>query len=309
MKYNKDLDFFRAILIGLVILIHIVNFGNIYPDIKNAILAFFMPAFLVITGYLVNIEKTLRQFALYLWKIWLPYMLLVLGFAGLSLYLPVRDGITSFDVPTVLDVLFVKSIGPYWFLHVMMVCGILYYAAFRVLPKLDITAKYSLFAALLIGVSLFTPLLDIHAAFYYFLGVGVRQYIGDFSRIYKASLWPILPFGLLIVQREYWGWGTIAMLVCVVSFFCFAAYFSSLTTGRTKQVIDYIGRNTFPIYIFHPIFTMLSKYYLPLFGFDPTGLLHAFVTVGVGLGGTLALALLLDRTRLSYLFGRKRILR
>ena len=113
MKYNKDLDFFRAILIGLVILIHIVNFGNIYPDIKNAILAFFMPAFLVITGYLVNIEKTLRQFALYLWKIWLPYMLLVLGFAGLSLYLPVRDGITSFDVPTVLNVLFVKSIGPY----------------------------------------------------------------------------------------------------------------------------------------------------------------------------------------------------
>ena len=137
----------------------------------------------------------------------------------------------------------------------------------------------------------------------------MRQYIGGFSRIYKASLWPILPFGLLIVQREYWGWGTIAMLVCVVSFFCFAAYFSSFTTGRTKQVIDYIGRNTFPIYIFHPIFTMLSKYYLPLFGFDPTGLLHAFVTVGVGLGGTLALALLLDRTRLSYLFGRKRILR
>ena len=46
MNHNNHLDFFRAILIVLVILIHIVNFGDHYLLLKNAILAFLMPSFL-----------------------------------------------------------------------------------------------------------------------------------------------------------------------------------------------------------------------------------------------------------------------
>lgn len=33
-------------------------------------------------------------------------MILVIGYAALSLFLPVRDGIESFDMPTILDMLF-----------------------------------------------------------------------------------------------------------------------------------------------------------------------------------------------------------
>ena len=58
MKRNTDLDFIRAILIILMILIHIVSFGNAYPHLKAGILSFMMPTFLIITGYLVNIGKT-----------------------------------------------------------------------------------------------------------------------------------------------------------------------------------------------------------------------------------------------------------
>lgn len=179
MRYSRDIDFFRAILIGLVILVHIVNFGNIYPSVKSAILSFIMPTFLVITGYLVNVNKSIQDYALYILKIWLPYMILVIGYAVLSLYLPVRDGIKVFDIPTILDVLFIKSIGPYWFLHAMIVCGIIYYFAFHISYKLDITAKYSTFASLLIIVSLTTPFLSIKTAIYYFIGVGIRQYYKD----------------------------------------------------------------------------------------------------------------------------------
>ncbi|WP_341460927.1 acyltransferase family protein, partial [Prevotella histicola] len=56
MKRNIDIDCFRAVLISLVILVHVVNFGNLYPLLKNSILAFIMPAFLVITGYLVDVD-------------------------------------------------------------------------------------------------------------------------------------------------------------------------------------------------------------------------------------------------------------
>ena len=46
MKYNRDINFFRAVLICLVILVH--------PNAKIAISAFIMPSFLIITGYLVH---------------------------------------------------------------------------------------------------------------------------------------------------------------------------------------------------------------------------------------------------------------
>ena len=68
MNHNNHLDFFRAILIVLVILIHIVNFGYHYPLLKNAIPAFLMPSFLVVTGFLVNVEKPVKAYALYLSK-------------------------------------------------------------------------------------------------------------------------------------------------------------------------------------------------------------------------------------------------
>ena len=57
MNHNNQLDFFRAILIVLVILIHIVNFGDHYPLLKNAILAFLMPSFLRQFGIRIRLEK------------------------------------------------------------------------------------------------------------------------------------------------------------------------------------------------------------------------------------------------------------
>ena len=78
MKRNTDLDFIRAILIVLMILIHIVSFGNAYPQLKAGILSFMMPTFLIITGYLVNIEKTGRQMGNYLKCLALPYVIMVM---------------------------------------------------------------------------------------------------------------------------------------------------------------------------------------------------------------------------------------
>ena len=76
MKNYREIDFVRCVLIILVVLVHIVNFGNRYPEVKASVLAFLMPTFLFVTGYLVNIDKTLRRFGLYLLQIIVP-----IGFA------------------------------------------------------------------------------------------------------------------------------------------------------------------------------------------------------------------------------------
>lgn len=308
-RHYIEIDVMRAILIVLVILVHIVHFGDLHPEIKSGILSFMMPAFLFITGYLVNINKKLSSFCVYIAQIFLPYFIMVMGYMILSLYLPVRDGIKTFDLETVSRVLFVTSIGPYWFLKVMMVCGILYYISFQAIKSLSKEAKYCIFACLLIIVSQLTPLVGIKAAVYYFLGAGAKQFLGDFSKVYRKTFWAIIPFFLLIVNNEFRDWGFLSIGVSVVFFFCFTAKLTEYIHGKTLLYIEYIGRNTLPIYIFHPIFTMAAKYIVPVFSFDYTGILHAVVTIIISLAGCIGLGKFLDLTKLSIIFGRNKIMR
>ena len=130
-KHNETIDITRCLLIALMVFVHVVNFGDRNPGVKYAILSFMMPTFLVITGYLVNVRKSVGGFLNYLLQLFLPYVIMVSGYMVMSLYLPVRDGITTLDAATVCRVLFVTSIGPYWFLRVMMVCGLCYYLVYR----------------------------------------------------------------------------------------------------------------------------------------------------------------------------------
>lgn len=308
-KHYNEIDFMRSILIMLVILVHIVNFGNLYPSLKAGILSFMMPAFLFITGYLVNINKNFRQFGLYIIQILLPYLVMTVGYMWLSMYLPVRDGIKNMDLPTIYRVVFVTSIGPYWFLHAMIVCGIIYYISFHISHKLSTIAKLSLCAGIMIIVSLYTPFLSISVAAYYFMGVCVRSLAKGFVLSRCANLWTIIPFVLLIVNHDFWNWGTLSVLACVLCFISFTTEIYRHTKGKLKRSLDYVGRNTLPIYIFHPIFTMAAKFYLPLFNFDGTGILHSMVTVALGVLGSLALAYFMDRLKLSYIFGKQKILR
>ena len=70
----------------------------------------------------------------------------------------------------------------------MVICGVLYYASFRVAPKVSMAAKLSIFATLIIFTAQFTPLLNIRLAAYYFVGVVVRHLVKDFSKVYVSSL-------------------------------------------------------------------------------------------------------------------------
>lgn len=131
MSRNLVLDFIRALLIFLVILVHIVHFGDLHPNVKSMILAFLMPTFLVITGFLVNVEKTISEFCIYLMRIILPYVIMVCGYMVVSIYLPVKDGVQTLDFETFYNVIFITSIGPYWFFKVMILCGACYYLVFN----------------------------------------------------------------------------------------------------------------------------------------------------------------------------------
>ena len=311
MNRNTDIDFARCILILEVVLIHIVNFGELYPEAKAVILSFLMPTFLLITGYLVNVEKTPKQFGRYLLCLFLPYALMVTGFSVLSYFLPVQDRMTELSVGAVLEKVFVTSIGPYWFLQTMMVCGALYYACFRWLrPRMPLVAVLLVFGLLLAVVAKATPVLYFDAIPYYYIGVVLRQTRTSYAAFFPKTGWAIVPMSVLLFYCGVREWGSIGILAVVWCAISLMSWLNGVVSRwRVHRHLLYIGANTLPIYLFHPIFTMLAKFYLPLFRFDPTGLLHTLFTLLLAIAGGLLLARLMEVTRLAYIFGKPTLLR
>lgn len=322
---NTDIDWIRAILIILMILIHIVSFGNAYPQLKAGILSFMMPTFLIITGYLVNIEKSPKEMGRYLMCLALPYVIMVTGFSVLSYFMPVRDGITELSLSQICEKIFVTSIGPYWFIQTMIICGILYYVSFKGAiwgtlrqgkTTMSTTTSLFIFATLLLLLSK-TPALSPSAATYYFIGVVLRQCHIGFDRIFRPSPVALLLWINLLGLEEWYDWGTLAIVFscwcCISSLMWIHSLINHLqdnaSVRKTEDTLLYIGRNTLPIYLFHPIFTMAAKFYHPLFSWDRSEIIFALVTIFIAIAGSIGIAKMMEKTRLAYLFGKGKMLR
>ena len=322
---NTDIDWIRAILIILMILIHIVSFGNAYPQLKAGILSFMMPTFLIITGYLVNIEKSPKEMGRYLMCLALPYVIMVTGFSVLSYFMPVRDGITDLSLSQICEKIFVTSIGPYWFIQTMIICGILYYVSFKGetwgslrqgKTTMSTTTSLFIFATLLLLLSK-TPALSPSAATYYFIGAVLRQCHIGFDRIFRPSPVALLLWINLLGLEEWYDWGTLAIVFscwcCISSLMWIHSLINRLQDNacvrKTEDTLLYIGRNTLPIYLFHPIFTMAAKFYHPLFSWDRSEIIFALVTIFIAIAGSIGIAKMMEKTHLAYLFGKGKMLR
>ena len=322
---NTDIDWIRAILIILMILIHIVSFGNTYPQLKAGILSFMMPTFLIITGYLVNIEKSPKEMGRYLMCLALPYVIMVTGFSVLSYFMPVRDGITELSLSQICEKIFVTSIGPYWFIQTMIICGILYYVSFKGAiwgtlrqgkTTMSTTTNLFIFATLLLLLSK-TPALSPSAATYYFIGAVLRQCHIGFDRIFRPSPVALLLWINLLGLEEWYDWGTLSIVFscwcCISSLMWIHSLIKRLqdnaSVRKTEDTLLYIGRNTLPIYLFHPIFTMAAKFYHPLFSWDRSEICFALVTIFIAIAGSIGIAKIMEKTHLAYLFGKGKMLR
>ncbi len=310
IAYN-NIDFIRIIMMVIVILCHIVPFTRQYPLLKEGFLTFIMPCFLLVTASLVNVNKTPKEFLLYILRIFLPYVTMVLGYAAVSLFLPVSDGIKAFSFSEVARVVFVDSIGPYWFLHVLLLCGAVYYLVYRVFARCNAITKYFLLVSVLVFISLYTPFLFLRNALYYSLGVAVRQSGMRMQNITAGTPLAALPFAMLMYDHSKWDWMQLTIALSAIFFFFFCNWLYSLLRkdGRLCRHLCFLGRNTLALYLFHCIFTMAGKFVYPLFGFDTTGFLFAFVVVLGAVYGSLAIGWILDRTRLCRLWLTDSILR
>lgn len=178
------------------------------------------------------------------------------------------------------------------------------------------TTSLFIFATLLLLLSK-TPALSPSAATYYFIGAVLRQCHISFDRIFRPSPAALLLWLLLLGMEEWYDWGTLAIVFscwcCISSLMWIHSLIKRLqdnaSVRKTEDTLLYIGRNTLPIYLFHPIFTMAAKFYHPLFSWDRSEIIFALVTIFIAIAGSIGIAKMMEKTHLAYLFGKGKMLR
>lgn len=316
MKQRVDeIDFLRCGLILLMITFHIVYIGDTYGAAKQFVYTFHMPAFLLVSGYLCNTAKRAGQFLRAMLWIFIPYCVMESGYVVMASVLPIREHIDHLTVGLLFEKLLLHPLGPYWYLHTWLLCSLVYYGAMRTKAPLFPTEgeagemkNAERLCRLLIAVACCVALglcglLSIPNALYFMAGAVLRQMGLGFLRVFRPTLWAIVPVMLIMLFPSQLDRATPGGVAIVYFMTCFLLSLYRFLGKRTRQPLLAIGRNTLLLLLFSPIFTALSKPYQPLLvGIDPTGIVFCIVTVTIATLGSIAIGWLSDVLRLSPMF-------
>ncbi|MCI7687832.1 MAG: acyltransferase family protein [Prevotella sp.] len=300
---SQELDYLKGVLILLMIAFHLVYFEHLYPYAKQVVYTFHMPAFLLVSGYLVNVAKTWRQFLITMMWIAVPYAIMESAYVVAASLLPVSDHVDYLTPALFLDKLLLNPLGPYWYLHTMIVCGLITKAA-QSLPVGKL-ARLLAMAVVMAVVSLSPLTLSLPCAMYYLAGHALRTSGQPFTLFFPSTLLAVLPFAALACFPSCLSKATPGGAVMVYLSVCslLAVYRQSGT--RLRQVLSFLGRRSLLLYVFSPVFTLSAKALVPFLSFDPTGLLFLVLSLLLAVCGSLAIGYVLDRLHISpWIFGK-----
>ena len=130
-KRIEELDFLKALFILLMITFHLAYIGDGYPYLKRFVYTFHMPGFLIISGYLSKVSKPIKSYCQTVLWLAVPYIIMEMGYVAMASLLPIKDHIPTLSIEVMLNKLCLRPLGPYWYLHTLIICGTLYFSVFR----------------------------------------------------------------------------------------------------------------------------------------------------------------------------------
>lgn len=303
----EELDYLKCLFVLLMVAFHLAYFADGYPLLKQWVYTFHMPGFLLISGYLMRVDRPLRKFARILLWLAVPYLVLESSYIILSSFLPVRDGIDHLTVSTFADKFFVHPLGPYWYLHTLILCGIGYFIIWQQ-KGCNTISRLILLGFYLAGLS-FVQLVAWDVSLYFLLGIIIRQSKLTFLQVFRPSWLAFIALLWLSCYPETFHKGSLGGLVTVYLVISAAlAVFPHLLQCIRKAAL-FLGRNSLAIFLFSPIFTMVCKIFIPYLTFDSSRVLFLTLSLPLCILGALAVCKALDALHLSpWLFGRKKAL-
>ena len=305
MPRIKELDFLKGVLILLVISFHLVWFEQLHPDIKQVVYCFHMPGFLLISGYLMNIAKPQKEFLKTLLWLAVPYVVMESGYIYMASILPINEHIEHLTPWVYLDRLLLHPLGPYWYLHAIILCGATYYYIYNNVEKSPVTRFLLIGIAYYILARIF-GILSFSSSMYFLAGACLRQSGTSFLTFFLPTRLSVIAFALLACFSNSPNQANLnGVLIAYFAISSLLSIYNHLPE-RLHEVFHFMGRNSLPLYVFSPVFTVLCKQLVPYLKFDPTGLLFLVVSVAFCVCGSLLIAKLMDLVGISrFFFGRK----
>lgn len=306
----EEMDYLKSIFILLMIVFHLVYIGDKYPYAKLIVYTFHMSGFLVISGYLAmtNLKKDITSFAKKQLWIVIPYAIMETGYVVMSHILPVRESVPEITPTVLLNKIFINPLGPYWYLHTLLICSILQYCAFR-FARLNAMAHLILFGLSLFAAAYWGGLIAFANAIYFLAGSIIKKSQLSFTHIFQPSLLAIIPLTVLCCFPHNLDRGTLAGVAITYLTICILLYIHKYLPTNVRQCFYFVGRNTLVIFLFSPIFTILSKLFLSFLLVEPSGMLFMVVAVIATVSGSLAMAWGMDKLHISrFFFGKKIII-
>ena len=301
----KELDYLKGVMIILVIAFHLVYFEHLYPYAKQVVYTFHMPVFLVISGYLMNISKKWSAFLLTIIGLVIPYLVMESGYIVMASLLPINEHIDRLTVGLFFDKLLLHPLGPYWYHHTLILCGLTYYGVFSRCAAMNFLTRFILVGLVYYLFSYVLSIISFPLAMYFLMGAVLRQSQTDFTRFFHSSAFTILAFALLICEQVYLSPATLGGLLIVYLVISGCLFLFRYSHQTVNNFICFLGRNSLLLYVFSPIFTILCKQMIPYLTFDKTGILFLIASLIVCVSGSLAIGYLMDLLRISPLFFMK----
>ena len=305
---QEHLDFLKAVFIVLMVAFHLVYFSQGYPYIKQIVYTFHMPAFLLISGYLSKSNKSPKAFATSIFWLTIPYLVMESGYVLMASILPINDHVENLNMALFLRKIFIDPLGPYWFLHTLIICKTICYAVSKIATRLSLLSR-----SIIIGIVFYlisrSGLMTLSYAFYFLAGFALSQSHVRFEDFFKASLWSLPALAILLSRESHLHCHKLSGVLIVYMVISLCLFIFPYLKGKCKESCLFIGRNSLAIYLFSPIFTICCKVLVPLLAFDPTRLIFLVLSLIICICGSLGIAKLLDSCKLSpFLFGRDHIL-
>ena len=307
-KRLDEIDIMKCIFILLMVIFHLVYIGDSYPYAKKVVYTFHMTGFLLFSGYLMNIHKSWGGFAKTLFWYALPYFIMESGYILMASLLPIREHIDQLTPTVFLDKLLLHPLGPYWYLQTLILCGLTYFTIFRI-PNLSIHSRFIFMGLVFYVYAQWLHIISLSSGLYFLVGAILQQSHTPFNKFFQPSPIALLAFTLLILIPENLSPIQTGGIFIVYSVICIGMLLTRHLKGKVRTMMLFIGRNTLPIFLFSPIFTLLSKHLLFLNTFDSSGTLFTLTALPLCILGSFAIGWVMDIIHLSPLFfGKKKVL-
>jgi fucose 4-O-acetylase-like acetyltransferase len=307
-------DWLKGLAIVLMVYGHINHVGSLailQKQVVELIYTFHMPLFLIVSGFFFKItaQKEYESGKRLIQRLVFPYLIFIsLYLIGLTLIQ--KTGIPTSNHPPesfldFIQIVFLNPRGAYWFIHSLILIQLCFIFSSMVATRAKLEEPVFLSISIfLLAIVCNYNLLAPRTVLYFLLGMIFSR----FGNMLPVSLktGPLLMGMILVFAREEvfnFSFIQVAWCLCILAFL--AGIGRAIKSSSVVSIFAWFGRNSLIVLVLHAMFIVLFK---PssnlLLKLDRTGLAYSLTVVVATMLGSIVVAFLLDKTRISkYLFG------